>query len=618
MLIQIWNAFPEYSMSTEDAALAFLLLNPNDGSSQASDSIKYYFPNWPDEISGYDAGIAALKNHLSPKLAEAILSNSSHSESIASPSPKLATAILESQKNSEGLIAITIHPDFNLGTNESSADNMVRLRYERALEFLERSNHLAGIGYWELDLVNQKLTWSSETKRIHEVPEEYTPVLDTAIHFYPEGKYRDRITQLIKNAIDKGEHFDETLQIKTAKGKLNWVRSVGIPEVVNGTTIGVYGLFQDIHQSKVTETELQKNENLFRQTFEYASIGMALVGLNGKWLQVNQSLCRFLEYSEAELKQRSFQDITHADDLNLDLDLLGQCLEGSMDNYQMEKRYLTKSGQTVWALLAVSLVKDAEGTPLHFISQITNIDASKRLLERVQDQNERLINFAHIVSHNLRSHSANTALMLDMLKLDAPQVSELQSYKHLTQASENLDETIYHLSEITAMQLETNEHLEALDPWPFVEKNLKLLETDFNAANATISLHCENKVKAYGVAAYLDSILFNLLSNAIKYRSPDKPLQLEIRCQLDGDYLSFDFVDNGIGIDLERHGDKLFGLYKTFHHNEDAKGVGLFISRNQAEAMGGSLTAESKPDAGSTFTLRLKTAPKELQEDSNS
>lgn len=484
------------------------------------------------------------------------------------------------------------------------------LEYARTKEFLERSNHIAGIGYWEVDLVNEKVHWSNETKHIHGVPDNYIPNLELGINFYPEGKHRDRIIELVQNAINKNEHFDDILQIRTLQGELIWIRSIGIPEVLNGKTIGIYGLFQNINKSTQIEHQLRKNETLFRQTFEHASIGMALVGLQGQWMKVNSALCRFLEYEEEELKKLSFQDITHADDLNLDLELVSQCLEGKINNYQMEKRYLTKSGQSVWALLAVSLVRTEEGEPLHFISQITNIDASKKLLDRVQDQNERLLNFAHIVSHNLRSHATNTALMLEMLALDMPEAAKLQSYQHLIQASNNLAETIHYLNEITSMQLETNEHLEALDPLAFVQKNLKAFESELQMVGGSAELDYQITSKAIGVAAYLDSILFNLLSNAVKYRSPDHSLQIHISCKQDYDYVHIEVADNGIGIDLERNGDKLFGLYKTFHNNHDARGVGLFISKNQAEAMGGNLVVSSTVRQGSTFTLTLNRASK--------
>jgi PAS domain S-box-containing protein len=118
-------------------------------------------------------------------------------------------------------------------------------------------------------------------------------------------------------------------------------------------------------------------DSLFQNAFEHAAIGMALVAPDGKWLRVNRSVCEITGYSEAELLQRSFQDITHPDDLDLDLANVGKMLAGEIDSYQMEKRYLHKNGAIVWALLSVSLVRDNDGKPRFFISQIQDITSRK-------------------------------------------------------------------------------------------------------------------------------------------------------------------------------------------------------------------------------------------------
>jgi PAS domain S-box-containing protein len=116
---------------------------------------------------------------------------------------------------------------------------------------------------------------------------------------------------------------------------------------------------------------------LFQSAFENAAIGMALVAPDGAWLHVNKSLCEITGYTEAELVRRTFQDITHPDDLNLDLSNVGKMLAGEITTYQMEKRYLHKKGGIVWVLLSVSLVRNAKGDPLFFIAEIQDINARK-------------------------------------------------------------------------------------------------------------------------------------------------------------------------------------------------------------------------------------------------
>lgn len=130
--------------------------------------------------------------------------------------------------------------------------------------------------------------------------------------------------------------------------------------------------------ARQTEADLRQSEEQFRSSFENAAIGMALVASDGRWLQVNQALSNMLGYSKEELSSLTFQDITYPDDLATDMHFVREMLEGKRTSYQMEKRYLRKNGDLVWALLAVSLLRDQGGAPVHFISQIQDITALKQ------------------------------------------------------------------------------------------------------------------------------------------------------------------------------------------------------------------------------------------------
>lgn len=137
------------------------------------------------------------------------------------------------------------------------------------------------------------------------------------------------------------------------------------------------------------------SETRFRHAMEYSAIGMALVAPQGNWLQVNRSLCQILGYPAEELKRLTFQQITHPDDLALDLQHVNQLLEGEIDTYTFEKRYFRKDGEIVWARLTVSLVRDGDTAPLYFIAQIIDISelkkseqVNRRLMERITLANE--------------------------------------------------------------------------------------------------------------------------------------------------------------------------------------------------------------------------------------
>jgi diguanylate cyclase (GGDEF)-like protein/PAS domain S-box-containing protein len=138
-----------------------------------------------------------------------------------------------------------------------------------------------------------------------------------------------------------------------------------------------------------------ESEERFRNAMEYSAIGMALVSTEGQWLQANKALCQFLGYSQEELQQMTFQQLTCPEDLNSDLEQLEQLVRGDISTYSMEKRYYTRSGELVWALMAVSVVRHTDGTPLYFIAQVEDINdlkqtewVNKRLMERITLANE--------------------------------------------------------------------------------------------------------------------------------------------------------------------------------------------------------------------------------------
>lgn len=138
-----------------------------------------------------------------------------------------------------------------------------------------------------------------------------------------------------------------------------------------------------MERSRREQHQVAIGEAQFRGAMEFSAIGMALVSLEGRLFKVNEALCRMLGYSAERLGELSFQEITYVDDLELDLDLVRDLLAGRINSYQMEKRYLRQDGETFWARISVSLVRDEEGVAQYFVTQVEDIDSRKRAeLER--------------------------------------------------------------------------------------------------------------------------------------------------------------------------------------------------------------------------------------------
>ena len=153
-------------------------------------------------------------------------------------------------------------------------------------------------------------------------------------------------------------------------------------------------LERDMAMRAAAEAALAESEARFRTTFELAAVGVAMVGLDGSWLGVNPQLCAILSYRPDELKQKSFQDITHPDDLHADFDHVRRLLAGEITSYSTEKRYFRKDGGLVWILLSVAVVRNGGGVPQHFVSvvqDITERKAAEAVLARDRAELERLV-----------------------------------------------------------------------------------------------------------------------------------------------------------------------------------------------------------------------------------
>jgi PAS domain S-box-containing protein len=169
-------------------------------------------------------------------------------------------------------------------------------------------------------------------------------------------------------------------KLKSLNGKDLWVQTDKVPVGdKDGNVTGIIVMVQDITERKLAENILRESEERFSSAFKFAPIGMALVSPEGRWLKVNRALCAIVGYSEAELNARTFQEITHPDDLAADLEYFHRLSIGEIPFYEMEKRYIHARGHFVTILLNVSLVRDDHHQPLYFVAQIQDITERKRI-----------------------------------------------------------------------------------------------------------------------------------------------------------------------------------------------------------------------------------------------
>jgi signal transduction histidine kinase len=232
------------------------------------------------------------------------------------------------------------------------------------------------------------------------------------------------------------------------------------------------------------------------------------------------------------------------------------------------------------------------------------IEAQKSV-QIINSQNQRLQNYAHVVSHNLRTHSGNIETLLRMIEEAEDDETKKMLLEHLHKVSQGLNETITHLNDVAQIQKDIQTATTNICFKDVYEKTIGVLMPVINETGASITPDFSQLNSIQYIPAYIESIMLNLLSNSLKYKHAERRPEITMKTFVKDNKHFLQVSDNGLGIDLSRHKQKLFGIYKTFHKHPDARGIGLFITKNQVEALGGNIDVLSEPGVGSTFTVQF-------------
>ena len=225
------------------------------------------------------------------------------------------------------------------------------------------------------------------------------------------------------------------------------------------------------------------------------------------------------------------------------------------------------------------------------------------LITELSIQNNQMNDFASITSHNLRSPAANITSLISMVDEN----SKLEDYKNifemLKKVSINLNETLNHLLEILSIKKNKIIEKEMIILDEIFIKTTETLQGEILISEAEIESDFNTAPQIEFPRIYIESIFHNLISNALKYRSPERKPKITVRTEVKDNQILLSVKDNGLGIDLVKHGGKMFGMHKVFHKHPDANGIGLFMTKAQIESLGGKISVKSEVNSGTTFTV---------------
>lgn len=281
-------------------------------------------------------------------------------------------------------------------TERKEAEEALRAQEKQ----LRRAQQMAHLGYWEWDVRSDVVTWSDEVYRIYgldaQIPLTYARLL--AVVHPGDREYHDRNTaEWLRNR--GGPPYE--YRIIKPDGSTRYIYATGEVECDEaGDPIRFVGTLQDVTESRLAERSLRESEARFRATFEQAAVGIAHVAPSGRFLRINRRFCDIVGYSQEEMLERTFQDITHPEDLDTDLEHVQRLLRGELETYTLEKRYIRKESSPVWVSVTVSLVRNEAGEPGWFVGVVADISQRKMAEEnsrKAAELNQRVL--ASLSSH---------------------------------------------------------------------------------------------------------------------------------------------------------------------------------------------------------------------------
>ena len=437
---------------------------------------------------------------------------------------------------------------------------------------------------------------------------------------------RHNLNQALKN----GMYESEGWRVKK-DGSIFWANTV-ITSLYNdnGHLIGFAKVTRDFTERKQLEerqaqinTELEKrvkqntdqiiaNELRFRTLIEKSYEGISLFNKDLKVFYRSPSSERINGWQQGEREETNALEIVHPDDQAAMKMQFKELLQKPAENIVFTCRILHQQGHYIWVeCIFTNLLHDENIAAIvcnfRDITQQKNaeLEREKITLDLVQ-RNKDLEQFAYIISHNLRAPVANITGLSNLLQHTITEDAEgADILKAMAKSVRHLDEVIIDLNHILQVNSEVNDKIEKVSLSHLFKEIQVGLSSIIKKSEATLKCDFNEVDKVYSLKGFLYSIFQNLIINSIKYHQPGVPPLVTIQSELKEDYILIYVKDNGKGIDLQKHGGQLFGLYKRFDQSVKGKGIGLFMVKMQMERLGGSINVQSEVNAGTEFTLKF-------------
>lgn len=491
-------------------------------------------------------------------------------------------------------------------------------------EILTKSNKLARIGSWEININKGTVYWSDITKEIREVEPDFVPTLEAGISKFKEGFHRNTIQKRVEECISNGTPWDEELLIETFKGNWKWVRSIGEGEFLNGKCIRVYGSFQDINDKKKAQQDIVESNERFSLV---AKATNDLIWdwdiITGETLRLGKSFFENLGYTQNFTNTNKFLwlDLIHPDDLDRVENNRNQVFNDPNQTY-WEDQYRCKRANGTYAHVYDRgyIVRTSNGIAIKMIGSTQDISKLKQNEIELAQLNEQLIiqakdlalsnkeleNFAYVASHDLQEPLRMISSFLSQIEKKYGEILDEKGKKYIffaVDGAKRMRQIILDLLEFSRVGRQAIDE-EEVNIRSIIDDIIDMYKRQIDDKKATITIGNMPNIVTY--KAPIRQVLQNLISNALKYQDEHNAPEIEIQCKKENDFWKFSVKDNGIGIEEEFH-EKVFEIFQRLHNKEEfsGTGIGLAIVKKIVEGLGGKIYLESKKGVGSIFNFTL-------------
>ena len=414
----------------------------------------------------------------------------------------------------------------------------------------------------------------------------------------------------------KTEKWQDEYRFQCADGSYKYVFDRGfLVKDANGKPIRMIGAIQDVTKQKEEEQRLRLLETVITQSKDAVMITDIDTSKSviPNIIFVNSAFTDMTGYPADEVIGKSPEILFGKKSDILEFDKLRTAVQEYRECF-VETISYKKSGEEFWINFSMIPVTDKEGEHSHWISIQRDVTVEKerekereQLIRELTQNNKDLKQFSYITSHNLRAPLSNLTGLLNLIEEIPIENSELKEIINgFSKSTHLLNETINDLVKVIIIKDNPSIQKEKLLIKDVFENVFDQLNFLISSNKPILKIDLEVETIFDINKSYLESIFLNLLTNAIKYREPSRQLRITIATKVIDNKLFMTFKDNGIGIDLEKNNDKIFGLYQRFHNYPESKGLGLYLVKSQVESMDGTISVDSNVGKGTTFTIVFK------------